>query len=129
MTLTSLSTTFGLSDLELIDVQKSFGPNLRFTFTWYVEGSESQIWAQSTPGFRYIKEKDGAYKVQPPLARSTTYRVILATLISIDLLKEIEGELIRQGWKKKVGRNNPVKALKNIPVDLSTELPKGKTHK
>lgn len=129
MTLTSLSTTFGLSDLELIDVHKSFGPNLRFTFTWNVEGSEGQVWAQSTAGFRYIKEKTGVFKVQPPLAKSSTYQVILATLISLDLIKEIEEELIRGGWQKKVGKNNPIKSLLNLEVDLSPELPKGKRHK
>lgn len=129
MTLPTLSTSFGLSDLELIDVHKSFGPNLRFTFTWIVDGTDGQIWAQSTAGFRYIKEKTGVFKVQPPLAKSTTYQVILATLISLDLLKEIEEELIRGGWRKKVGKNNPIKSLLNLEVDLSTELPKGKKHK
>jgi hypothetical protein len=129
MTLISTSTTFGLSDLELIDVHKAFGPNLRFTFTWIVDGENGKVWAQSTAGFRYIKEKDGTYKVQPPLAKSNTYQVITATLISLDLIEEIEEELVRGGWQKKVGKNNPVKALLDMEVDLSTKLPKGKRHK
>lgn len=129
MTLAATSTTWGLSDLELVDTAKPQGPRLRFTFTWLVDLEDKRVPAVSIPGFLYLKRANGEYKVLPPVRRSTTLHVYYAAIVSVDLLEMIEATLISEGWQKKVGKNNPVKALLTMPADLSTEIPKGKRHK
>lgn len=127
--LPAITSTLGLSDLTLLERKKSWGPQLRFTLTWLVELEDGKTLAQSTPGFRYVKRADGEYRILPPVRNSTTETTYYASIVSLDLLKEIEAELIRGGWRRKVGTNNPLKELADMPGDLSTEIPKGKKHR
>lgn len=118
MLINAATCTWGLSDLELIEIHKSYGPQLRFTFTWLVDLEDGRTIAQSTPGFRYIKKVGGEFKVEPPLKKTTTYATYYATIVSTDLCKLIEKKLIEDNWQSRVGKNNKVENLLKEPINI-----------
>lgn len=117
-------TTFGLSDFRLLEIRRSYGPQLQFTFTWLLETGGKQF-AQSTPGFRYVKRSGGKYKILPPEQLKTRYAVYYSSIFSTDLLDLIEEELIAGGWRSKVGSNNDHEALKGQAEEWAEELKAG----
>lgn len=115
-------TTFGISDFRLIEVRKHYGPQLQFTFTWLLETKDGKQFAQSTPGFRYVKRTGGKYQIIPPSQKKTTYATYYSSVFSTDLLDLIEEELVRGGWKDKVGSNNDHRELVGLGEVLAEEL-------
>ena len=115
------NTTFGISDFRLIEVRKHYGPQLQFTFTWLLEANGKQF-AQSTPGFRYVKRSGGKYQILPPAQRKTTYATYYSSVFSTDLLDLIEEKLIENGWREKVGANNDQRELLSLGETLAEEL-------
>ena len=118
------TTTFGISDFRLIEVRKHYGPQLQFTFTWLLESKDNKQHAQSTPGFRYVKRTGGKYQILPPAQRKTTYATYYSSVFSTDLLELIEQQLIKDGWREKVGSNNDHGELAGLGEVLAEELRK-----
>ncbi len=111
--------TFGLSDFRLIEIKRSYGPQLQFTFTWLVDTPEGKQLAQSTPGLRYVKRTNGEYKILPPTRAKTENYTYYCSIFTNDLLELIEENLVQAGWKAKVGANNPVENLLQIEGNLN----------
>ena len=114
--------TFGLSDFKLIELRKSYGPQLQFSFTWLLETPEGKQYAQSTPGFRYAKKSGGKFHIMPPVSRRTSTTTYYTSIFSTDLLEALEQELIKGGWQEKVGANNDHGRLKEFAEGLAEEL-------
>ena len=115
-------TTFGVSDFRLIELRKHYGPQLQFTFTWLLETPDGKQFAQSTPGFRYVKRTGGSYRILPPESKRTSNTTYYTSIFSTDLLEIIEQELIKAGWKEKVGSNNDHGELAGLGQLLAEEL-------
>ena len=116
--------TFGLSDFKLIELRKSYGPQLQFSFTWLLETPEGKQYAQSTPGFRYAKKSGGKFHIMPPVSRRTSTTTYYTSIFSTDLLEALEQELIKAGWQEKVGSNNDQDVLRDFAEGLAQEMKK-----
>ena len=114
--------TWGISDFKLIELRKSYGPQLQFTFTWLTETPDGKQFAQSTPGFRYAKKSGGKFHIMPPVSRRTSTTTYYTSIFSTDLLEALEQELIKGGWQDKVGANNDHGRLKEFAEGLAQEM-------
>ena len=101
---------------------RSYGPQLQFSLTWLVEPPDGKQYAQSTPGFRYVKRTGGTYWIIPPAAKKNSYATFYSCVLSTDLLEIIEKALVDDGWQEKVGSNNDHKELAGWAETLAAEM-------
>ena len=101
------------------------GPHLRFTTTFKGWSEDGRTPAWSTPGFRAIRDENGDVKVCPPIRHVSATKTVYVCQISTDMAEWILDALRETEYWDKIGKNYDLKAILDLPDDLSMDMPEG----